>query len=104
MEYRVLSYFEDLKDNRYKYNPGDTYPRNGHKPSNARLKELSSGDNKLKKPLIAPVGEPHPTEPAQQPIEQPVPVETQGTPEYQDYPESYPPEPPRRGRRSDMQR
>lgn len=52
MKYKVISYFEDLQDNKHSYNKGDTYPRKGLKPSEERIAELMSADNKQRKPLI----------------------------------------------------
>ena len=51
--YKVINYFEDLKDSRHKYNVGDIFPRIGMEVSEERLKELSSSNNRQKKPLIA---------------------------------------------------
>lgn len=50
--YKVINYFEDLKDSRHKYNVGDIFPRIGTTVSEERLKELSSINNRQKKPLI----------------------------------------------------
>lgn len=44
--YKVLSYFTDLQDKHHPYNEGDIFPRDGLKVSEARLKELSSTNNK----------------------------------------------------------
>lgn len=54
MKYKVLSYFEDLQDNRYAYNEGDTYPRKGLNVTDERIAELSGNFNKQKTPLIEP--------------------------------------------------
>lgn len=51
--YKVINYFEDLKDSRHKYNVGDVFPRIGMEVSKERLKELSSHNNRQKKPLIS---------------------------------------------------
>ena len=51
--YKVINYFEDLKDARHKYNVGDIFPRIGIEVSEERLKELSSNKNRQKKPLIS---------------------------------------------------
>lgn len=53
--YEVIVLFEDLKDKNYQYNVGDTYPREGLKPSKARIAELSGADNKRNMALIKPV-------------------------------------------------
>lgn len=53
MGYKVISYFEDLKDSNHPYNVGDIFPRIGAEVSEERLKELSSSNNRQKKPLIA---------------------------------------------------
>lgn len=57
MGYEVIHYFTDLQDFNHPYNVGDTFPRVGMKVSSARLAELSSVDNKQKKPLIKLVEE-----------------------------------------------
>lgn len=58
MMYRVLNYFTDMQDGDRAYNPGDIYPREGLKPSAARIAELSGSGNRLKKPLIEAVEKP----------------------------------------------
>lgn len=57
MSYKVIHYFTDLQDFNHPYNVGDTFPRVGVKVSSARLAELSSSNNKQKKPLIKLVEE-----------------------------------------------
>lgn len=52
MSYKVIHYFTDLQDFNHPYKVGDTFPRVGMKVSDARLKELSSSNNKQKKALI----------------------------------------------------
>ena len=51
--YKVVCFFTDLQDNNHPYNVGDTFPREGVKVSEARLKELSSDSNRQGFPLIA---------------------------------------------------
>ena len=53
----VYKVFKDLKDNEYIYKEGDTYPREGSKPSKKRIEELLSTKNKIGEPLIAKVEE-----------------------------------------------
>ena len=53
MSYTVIHYFVDLQDSNHPYKVGDTFPRLGLVVSDARLKELSSANNKQGKPLIA---------------------------------------------------
>ena len=53
MGYTVIHYFVDLQDSNHPYKVGDTFPRLGLVVSDARLKELSSSNNKQNKPLIA---------------------------------------------------
>ncbi len=49
----VVHDFKDLKDNNHIYIKGDPYPRaSNQKVSAARIKELSSTKNKMKKVLI----------------------------------------------------
>lgn len=59
--YKVINYFTDLEDNNHVYNPADpscnTYPREGLKPTDERIAELSGKDNKQGKPLIEKVEE-----------------------------------------------
>ena len=44
--YKVLAYFTDLQDNNYPYTEGEPFPRDGLTVTEARLKELSSTNNK----------------------------------------------------------
>ena len=50
--YKVLKHFTDLQDKGYPYNEGDIFPRDGLVVSEARLKELSSTNNRRKEILI----------------------------------------------------
>ena len=50
--YKVLKHFTDLQDKGYPYNEGDIFPRDGLVVSEARLKELSSTNNRRKTKLI----------------------------------------------------
>ena len=52
MSYKVIHFFTDLKDAYHPYKVGDKFPRDGMKVSEARLKELSSENNRQGKPLI----------------------------------------------------
>lgn len=52
MSYKVIHYFTDLQDFNHPYKVGDIFPRLGMRVSEARLKELSSKNNKQGKPLI----------------------------------------------------
>lgn len=58
--YRTLIYWEDLKDGRHPYNKGDVYPREGLKPSDARIKELSTTMNIRGTKLIEEIPAPKP--------------------------------------------
>jgi len=58
--YRTLIYWEDLKDGRHPYNKGDVYPREGLKPSDARIKELSTTMNIRGTKLIEEIPEKEP--------------------------------------------
>ena len=53
MAYVVNHDFADITDNGYLYRAGDTYPRRGLKPDNARIAELSSNSNRLGEQLIS---------------------------------------------------
>ena len=55
--YKVIAYFEDLKDGRHAYNVGDEYPRNGVEATKERIEELSTTQNRRKIPLIKKVEE-----------------------------------------------
>lgn len=55
--YKVIQYFTDLQDFNHPYKVGDIFPRLGMKVSEARLRELSSKNNKQGKPLIELVEE-----------------------------------------------
>lgn len=59
--YKVLTHFHDLQDVEKKtkdgpiyheYTEGDTYPRDGYKPSQERIEELSGIDNAFGTPII----------------------------------------------------
>lgn len=58
--YKVIKFFHDLQDTVktkggeicHAYNVGDTYPREGYKPSADRIAELAGSDNKQRTPLI----------------------------------------------------
>lgn len=52
MEYKVKVSFLDLEDDGHQYQVGDIYPRAGQKPSDKRIKDLSSSSNKLHRPVI----------------------------------------------------
>lgn len=60
--YKVVKLFTDLKDNSYKYEVGDTYPREGLKVSDERLKELSGSNNRQGTPLIKLIEDAKPQE------------------------------------------
>lgn len=53
--FKVIKQFKDLQDGMHLYKVGDTYPRAGLEPSENRIKELLSSDNKQKQPLIKAV-------------------------------------------------
>lgn len=50
--YKVIRAFVDLQDDRFMYNVGDEYPRNGLTVSDSRVKELLSGNNRSGMALI----------------------------------------------------
>lgn len=58
MMYKVIKYFEDLKDNRHPYKMGDIFPRNGLEVSESRFDELSGDKNRRGEPLIFEVTTP----------------------------------------------
>lgn len=63
--YKVIKFFHDLEDKKetksgtvyHAYNVGDTYPRDGSKPSEERIAELAGSENKQGEPLIELVEE-----------------------------------------------
>ena len=65
--YKVIKAFHDLKDFKkdkngkiteyHYYNAGDTYPRTGIKPTDARIEELSSSANQQGEPVIQEVSD-----------------------------------------------
>ena len=70
MQYEVIRYFTDAQDNDYAYREGDIYPREGHSVSDLRIKDLMSGNNFQRIPLIKRVvkakGRPKKTEVVQE--------------------------------------
>lgn len=65
MIYTVVRHFTDLLDGNHRYAEGDVYPRTGYTPSEKRIAELSSADNKQKTVLIQAVVEVDETESAE---------------------------------------
>lgn len=55
--YKVIKTFVDLQDGNYKYDVGDTYPREGVSALPSRVKELAGKNNKLGEPLIEEIPE-----------------------------------------------
>ena len=65
--FKVIKEFDDLKDFKtdkngknpeyHHYNVGDTYPRTGVKPSDARIEGLSSSANQQGEPVIQEVSD-----------------------------------------------
>lgn len=51
----VYKAFKDFEDNEHLYKKGDTYPREGLKPTKKRINELSSKKNKIGEVLIEAV-------------------------------------------------
>lgn len=51
----IYKAFKDLEDDNYIYKKGDTYPREGLKPTKKRIAELSSKKNKIGEVLIEAV-------------------------------------------------
>ena len=65
MSYKVIYRFRDLKDPEgHVYSVGEKFPREGVEASKARLQELASKNNKLKRPIIELVEEAKPKEEA----------------------------------------
>ena len=57
MKYKVLRFFNDLQDENYYYETGSVYPRDGLNPSQNRIDELASADNKQGIPRMEPIVE-----------------------------------------------
>ena len=55
MKYKVLKFFMDGQDGNHSYIPGNIYPREGLTPSEERIAELASKNNRLGEILIEPV-------------------------------------------------
>lgn len=68
--YKVLVMFTDLQDGGYKYEVGDTYPRKGLEPSEARIEQLATANNKRGQALIEKVAEKKKAEPKEEPVEE----------------------------------
>ncbi|MBQ5825222.1 MAG: hypothetical protein IIW48_10515 [Clostridia bacterium] len=58
--YRAVEQFADLQDDKYIYEIGMIYPRKGHNPSDERIKELASSENKVGRPVIEFFADPDP--------------------------------------------
>lgn len=54
-KFKAISRFTDLQDNNKVYNEGETYPRDGYKPTAERIAELSGFNNNAGRPLIEAV-------------------------------------------------
>ena len=52
MAYRVIKAFSDGQDDMHVYKIGDSYPREGYKPTAERIKGLLGDGNKQGVPLI----------------------------------------------------
>ena len=57
MAYKVIEYFEDLKDNGRPYNVGDVFPVDGNTVTAERIAELASTQNRRRIPQIEEVAE-----------------------------------------------
>ena len=65
--YKVILRFADLQDSSHVYEVGDVYPREGVKPSEDRISELSGASNKIGAPLIKKVVEKKPAKAKKRP-------------------------------------
>lgn len=68
MAYKVIATFEDLQDNRHRYQAGDDFPRKGLEPSKERIEELATDKNKLGRPFIQYIPDPKTEEPKSEPV------------------------------------
>lgn len=57
MSYTVINDFVDLEDNKTRYKAGDEYPKDEHKPTKKRIKELTSIHPKYKVAFIKEIEE-----------------------------------------------
>ena len=55
--YKAVVRFKDLKDDKYVYETGDTFPRKGKRVSKARIAELLGSENRRGMPVIEEVEE-----------------------------------------------
>lgn len=55
--YKVIKLFTDLQDNKYRYNVGDIFPREGLEVSEERFEVLSTNKNRQHEPLIEKIEE-----------------------------------------------
>lgn len=55
--YKAIVRFKDLKDDKYIYEAGDTFPRKGKRVSKARIAELLGSENRRGMPVIEEVEE-----------------------------------------------
>ena len=79
--YKVISDFTDLKDNNFKYHVGDEFPRHGYAPSESRIAELASTQNKRGRAVIEEVKDSFmndPVEVDEQPAESEEPKKRRG--------------------------
>lgn len=81
--YKAIADFKDLKDDGYVYRAGDVYPRAGYDPTEKRLNDLLSSNNKRGRAVIIAIED-------KKPVSEKIPAETE--------PET-PVEKPRRGRK-----
>lgn len=75
MSYKAVTTFTDLQDNSYKYQAGDTFPREGLKVSKKRLEELLTDKNRRHKPVIEEI-EDEETQPEK--VDEPKPAPKKG--------------------------
>lgn len=69
--FKAIVLFTDLQDGNHKYMPGDEYPRHGLKPTQDRINELLTGNNRRGIPMIAEV------KPDVEPVEAPADEKTE---------------------------
>lgn len=55
--YKAITYFKDLQDDKYEYNVGDVFPREGKKVTKKRIAELASNKNRRGAPVIEEVAD-----------------------------------------------
>lgn len=79
MKYKVLEAFADIQDSGHKYEIGDIYPRDGYRPTKARIQELATGANKRGRAVLEEIPEEVKAEPETKEVEKKKPAKKKST-------------------------